>query len=536
VPTGGFRIEGAASAVVGRGAEADVLLTDETVSRRHCTLERRGGRWFVADVGSRSGTLVNGVRLEPMRAAALADGDLVTVGRCVLRVAGGAGGGRTLGGSASATLTGSREVMRTVADSPGEAAREVRTGQGLAAKHLAHLMGCAQRVATASDETQAAGAVVEAAAAVSGFARAALLRAVAAEGEETEVLAFYARDGSGLTNARLSRSLIRKALEGKAVRLSGKDSTVATHSIAEIGIASALCLPVMGDAGVDALLYLDAGEGDRAAASDSTADFCAALASLFSLALARLNRQVLEERRQRLETELNAAREVQELILPRTSGTVGAIRYAVTMRPGQIVAGDLFDVFEVPGGKVAVCLGDVTGEGAGAAILMASAQSSLHTALVQGAPVAEAVSRVNRYLAAHSPPNRFVSLWVGVFDAAQRAAEYVDAGHGHWLTVDGTVTPPARAEGIPLAIEPEFEYQAARLALAPSARIVLYSDGVVEQRAPGGEEFGAARLRAALERSASADEDCRRVEQALRSFAGATPATDDTTAASIGWA
>lgn len=535
MPAGGFRVEESSGAVIGRGAEADVLLTDETVSRRHCTLERRGGRWFVTDVGSRSGTLVNGVRLEPMRAAALADGDLMTVGRCVLRVAGGAGGGRTLGGTASATLTGSREVMRTVSDAPGESPREVRTGQGLAARHLAHLMGCAQRVAKAADETEAATAVVEAAAAVSGFARAVLLRAVASEGEETEVLAFYARDGSGLASARLSRSLIRRALEGKAVRLGGKDSTVATHSIAEIGITSALCLPVTGDAGVDALLYLDAGEGDRAAGSDSTADFCAALASLFSLALARLNRQVLEERRQRLETELNAAREVQELILPRTSGTVGALRYAVTMRPGQIVAGDLFDIFEVSGGRVAVCLGDVTGEGAGAAILMASAQSSLHTALEQGAPVAEAVSRVNRYLASHSPPNRFVSLWVGVFDAAERAAEYVDAGHGHWLTVDGAVSPPARAEGIPLAIDPEFEYRAARLSLGAGERIVLYSDGVVERRSPGGEEFGAARLRAALEGSGSVEEDCRRVEEALRRFAGAAPATDDTTAASIGW-
>ena len=115
--------------------------------------------------------------------------------------------------------------------------------------------------------------------------------------------------------------------------------------------------------------------------------------------------------------------------------------------------------------------------------------------------------------------------------------EYVDAGHGHWLHVSrklGIVATPPDPDGdIPLGIDASRRYSSRTLSLSKGDRIVAFSDGIVEQRRPGGSEFGIERLRNAVSASTSADDDVAMIFASVLAFAGTSTLADDATAASV---
>src|SRR5262249_25585994 len=150
---------------------------------------------------------------------------------------------------------------------------------------------------------------------------------------------------------------------------------------------------------------------------------------------------------------------------------VGPVAYALRVRPGRTVAGDLFDIMDLGDGRVGVSIGDVTGESIGAGILMAGTQAYLHGALVRLRDPAAALAEVNRYLTSRSAMNMFITMWVGVIDPATRTLKYVDAGHGHWLVKPtgggGSARTPPRPGGIPVAIDASYHYQPETMPLGP---------------------------------------------------------------------
>jgi sigma-B regulation protein RsbU (phosphoserine phosphatase) len=310
-------------------------------------------------------------------------------------------------------------------------------------------------------------------------------------------------------------------------------------SIVELGITAALCAPIMLGETVAAFLYLDLREesAGRIATAPDAANFCQVIARLCGLAMANLKRIDLGRRHAKLEHEVKAAREAQVLLLPPDEGAAGPIQYAVKVRPGRFVAGDLIDVIELDQDRAAVCIGDVAGHGVGAGVLMAAAQAHLHAELRHHADPAQAVNTVNRYISRHGNLGRFISMWVGVFDARERTLTFVDAGHGYWMHKPHG-GPARRAEyegGIPVGIDPKQEYRAGRMSLAQRDRLILYSDGVIEQRNPGGEQFSHQRVSQFIADGAMPSADVAAVIGAVESHAGRIELDDDTTVASIQW-
>lgn len=512
-------------AVIGRAATCEVELLDPRISRTHARIERRRGRWLIEDLGSRHGVYLGGARLDPDAPTPLDEGDLVSIGPWTFRIAAPGTDTGPLATLADVDVDGARVEA---AARPGATAR-------LAASQLSLLIDCVGALgagAAGASEDELARRIVETAVAGSGFERAALLRA--AEKDEVAVIAHAARDGDN-AEPRFSRSLLRAASQGEIVRLAGAGAARDYgHSIAELEITAALCAPVMIGESPTAYLYLDA-RRDEARGAPNHAAFCEALARIYAMAIGNIKRVQLERRAQAMELDLNAAREAQRLIMPPATGRVGPVAYAMEMRPGRFVAGDLFDVVRLDEARTAVCLGDVTGEGIDAAVVMAATQAHLHGALRRGAALAEVVASVNEFLSLRSAPNRFVTLWAGVFDARSGELRYVDAGHGHWLIRRGSgggVESPG-ASAIPLSIDAGVAFDERTIELTPGDRIVLYSDGVTEQVSPSGEEFGRDRLIEALHASADEGDDVRRIIDALRTFAGGQRWADDASAASV---
>jgi len=343
-----------------------------------------------------------------------------------------------------------------------------------------------------------------------------------------------------------SRSLIESASHGQVVRLDEAGVQDYGQSVVQLGIQAAICAPVMLDNVPIAYLYLDARRAPtkpgfgftKPSAWSIQADapaFCQAVARICGLALSNLQRIELGRRQHQLEADLDAAREVQRLIMPAAEGSFGTVRYALRSKPGRFVAGDLIDIFQLADGKVAVFLGDVSGKGIDAAILMATAQAHLNASLKHNPDPAAALTEVNRHMASHIKDGRFISLWLGIIDPRPGSLTFVDAGHGHWL-VKPAGMPPARIEstgGFPIGIEAGTLYVNDTIAFPPGSRLVLYSDGLVEQQSPEGDCFGLSRAIAAFTQTTAPTTDVASLFASLAMFAappvpgGKTRTVDD---------
>ncbi len=526
--------------VLGRSSVVDRQLPDKTVSRRHFRVFKRGDHWLLADLDSRHGTFLNGIRLEPEMPTPINDGDLIRVGPWTLRVIDDTDRSTSMP-TANDLVTTSHRVQRV----------PVRELRSVAQQRLDLLIECCAAINAASNETELAERALDAVTRGTGFRHAAFIRQVTGDGD-VQVIASSgpapdrdapddpARpDGGGPHPApfSFSRSLINAAGNGQIVRMAGDSGVNYGESIIRLGIHAALCAPIMlGDA-VEAYIYLDARDTEDSIARDAAA-FCQAISRMCGLALGNLKRVEHEKKSAALSDEIRAAREAQVRLMPRGAGTVGAFEYAVRNEPGRTLAGDLFDVVPLDGGRLAVFLGDVIGKGAGAAILMATAQAEIRMALRLGVPAEEAVAMANRSLHARSAEGEFVSLWLGVLDPGGETLEFVDAGHGLWFIIDpdGETRHVACRGGLVLGVEPDEAYTRETIPFPRGARLILYSDGLPEQRNPEGEPFGADRARAVLAAEGAPRDDILALARAVHEHAGSESLSDDLTLASIAYA
>jgi len=517
---GPFTLVPTGVATVGRLLESTICLINDRVSRRHAVVLHKRSGWFVIDQGSKEGTFVNGVASPKDHPTPVGPGDILRIGPWSFRL--------SLG-----EVPPSEHALGTIDDrATARVQRPAESPGNVASRRLGLLTDCIARLDRQRDEASIARAVLDSAIQACGYARGAVLRRVESDGDVVVV----SSTGMVVTADRLpfSRSLIAAASEGSVAAMSrGTDLGNQAHSIADLGIHSAICAPIFVADAVTAYLYLDA-RGDEPSLRPDSAAFCEALARAAGLALANIKRAELDTRERELAGELAAAREAQQFILPPSHGTVGCIKYAMKMSPGLFVAGDLFDVVPLTGERIAVVMGDVSGHGAASAMLMASAQAHLHALLTATGDVALAVDSLNRYLALRDTGGRFASLWLGVFERGGRLSA-VDAGHGHWLIrrADGTPRQIIGPKSIPVGIDADALYEPCTVTLSPGERVILYSDGAVEERNGHGEFFGLQRLVAALAATTSTNDDVAAVFEAIRHFTGVTTLDDDVTIASI---
>ena len=209
-------------------------------------------------------------------------------------------------------------------------------------------------------------------------------------------------------------------------------------------------------------------------------------------------------------------------------------------RAGAYVGGDFFDVIPLDEHRVAVALGDVSGHGVAASVLMTAAQGFLHAALKHNEDVAHAVTDLNRFVCPRRVPSSFLTLWVGVFDTRQRQLTYVNAGHGYALlaNADGTFTRLDAGEDFPIGFEDDATYTSNIEAIPPAGRALVISDGIVEQLGAGSdaarEQFGLEGVKAALTAAGQGDVIAA-IFDAVVKHAQSNSLQDDATAVMVTW-
>jgi PAS domain S-box-containing protein len=199
------------------------------------------------------------------------------------------------------------------------------------------------------------------------------------------------------------------------------------------------------------------------------------------------------QQRERIEQELRVARLIQHTLLPKSLPELEGHQMAVYYQPAREVGGDFYDFLRLPDGRLGLIVGDVSGKGVPAAIVMAITRTMLRAAYHLGSP-GEILKQVNDNLFPDIPPNMFVTCLAALLDSRTGRLQYANAGHDLPYVRHSAGVSELRATGMPLGLMPDMSYEEKEITLQPGESILLYSDGLVEAHSPQREMFGFPRM------------------------------------------
>jgi serine phosphatase RsbU (regulator of sigma subunit) len=205
-----------------------------------------------------------------------------------------------------------------------------------------------------------------------------------------------------------------------------------------------------------------------------------------------------ERERERVEQDLLVARRIQQASLPKEVPTLEGWQINPYYRPAREVGGDFYDFHLLSEGRLGVVVGDATGKGVPAALVMSTTCGMLRLAArALGSPSpGEVLAQVNETLVARIPANMFVTCFYAILDPKRGHLVFANAGHDLPYLRHGGEAKELRARGMPLGLMPEMGYEEKEMVLEASESTLFYSDGLVEAHNPKGEMFGFPRLRA----------------------------------------
>ena len=203
------------------------------------------------------------------------------------------------------------------------------------------------------------------------------------------------------------------------------------------------------------------------------------------------------------------------------------------MIPAKDVGGDLYDFFLIDKYRLGVVIGDVSGKGIAAALLMAVSKTLLKATAYKGMPADNILSEVNNIIADESPPNMFVTVFYGVFDTRSGAFEYSNGGHNlpYIISVDGQVKSLDNIGGLMIGAMKDVPYESNVIMIKPGESLIFFTDGVTESFNKEGEEFHETGLEKILEgkNSLSVNELVDYVFENVQSFSEGVEQSDDIT-------
>ena len=546
-PLGRLRI------TIGRSARNDLCIPDPFASRVHAEVRREGDEYLLQDLGSANGTLYNGATVDAV--IPLTAGGRIQIGETEIVFDDGTynssmgatmitdNSGTALPEATIALASGDRttsgllEAIEGARTKPEEIA-EARTATATATAKHGDLLALISKVgitllasATLNDTLEQIVALV-----FEAVPADRCLIMMRDEGsEDLRVAVARLRDRAGeVGEIRVSRNVLDEVvIRGKSVLTSDAqhDPRFASGTVVLQGVRSVLAVPLGVSDKVFGIIYADS----PIAEGRFTEDHLKVLTTLASVAAIRVeNTRLVESRleRERFERELALASEIQQRFQPTAPPQVAGYELQGISFPCYEIGGDYYDFIEREDGRLVIALGDVSGKGTAAALLMSSLHAAVHAQSASHDSLVATISAVNRYLADNIPANRFVTLFYAELEPESGALSFLNAGHNPPLIVHAAGTVEQLASGgLPLGIKRDAEYREGRTQLLYGDVLCIYSDGVTEAVSPAGEEFGPTRLYEVVSRNidASAAGIRDRIESSLTKFSQGTSAADDIT-------
>jgi sigma-B regulation protein RsbU (phosphoserine phosphatase) len=242
--------------------------------------------------------------------------------------------------------------------------------------------------------------------------------------------------------------------------------------------------------------------------------------------------QALAVEQERLHRELELSRLIQTEMLPRAPLRLGAAEIKGVSIPAREVGGDFFNYFALPGGGLALLVGDVSGKGVSAALLMANVQATLRARMPLETDLAQLADVLDREVDQNTPRGVYVTLFLGILDVERSTLRYVNAGHNpqFLLRAPGGIQ-PLSSTGMPIALYAGHGYKESVVEISAGDLLFFYTDGLVETENEKGDMFGPEQLQTLLESTQREHIDTvlERVEAAVSAFRGRAELFDDAT-------
>ncbi len=549
---------------IGRSARSDLCISDPFASRLHAEIRRKGDSWWLHDAGSANGTLLNGARSTvPVQ---LKDRDLIRIGETAIEFNDRADttemrrGTQILVSDSLTTAAPEATIDSAASNSRANLLSTITTThQTLMGQHVAlksptlqpptlqeDTLAIISRVSVtllsslSLEETlqQVLEHIFEALAADRGYVM--LLEAVSPKASvqatpELMCKAMKTRSGQHLQEVQLSRSISEQVLQqGQSVLTSDAqhDPRFQTHqSIMLGGVRSVMAVPIAFDGCVQGMIYVDSAFA-TSRFTERDLQLLTLIASVASIRIENVRLLELQQEQKRLAHELSVASEIQVRLHPATPPAIAGYDLMGISFPCHEVGGDYFDFLQRRDGRHVIALGDVSGKGISAALLMSSVHAAVRAQCTTALAPHQIVSEINQYIFDNTAANRYVTMFYSELDHTTGALTYINGGHNAPMLVRNSgAVERLDCGGFPVGITTEGGYIEGQSHLAPGDVLVIYSDGVTESVNEQDEEFGEQLLIETIQRhrgrSAAGLRD--RIDEALQKFVGRAKSVDDLT-------
>ena len=539
---------------IGRTAACEIPLDHHGISREHAVITRDAIGYYVTDLDSRNGTFVNGRSV--VEKTKLADGDLVRFCDLELVFSERETPEEALEFSESGIkkLLNAAQVSRVVVTDidpregyyikskiPLDEKRPALTSAKDSVK-LQAMIDISRKLGAAVD--QVLPQLVENLLKIFLQADCAYILLIDDHTQRLELKAFLHRDPHNQESFRISRSILERVARSKAAILSDdltNDSRFEpTDSIISYNICSIMAVPIMDydQSEVLGVIQVDA----RSRGQKFTHDDLDLLVSLaYQVAVSYQNAKLHEVAvaEKVMEREMNIANTVQRGLLPQSPPVVPNYSFFDFYRPAKYLGGDYYDYIVLADGRLVFALGDVSGKGVAASLLMAKLSAEVRGGLVIETTFFDMMQRLNRIFCDPRWDNRFVTFFFGILDPSTHEVQFHNAGH----ILPVLVSPGGTAElmgeniiGLPLGVMEDTIYPENRFTIQKGQKLVVLSDGITDAMNAKGDYFSMKGVMKYIAGSTvdSVEEFGERLISAVHSFAGRTPQTDDQSLVIVG--
>lgn len=517
---------------LGRSAENDLAYPEDPwLSRYHLAFEQAEGDWFVRDCASRNGTVVNASSLKERHK--LQTGDRIYAGHLTIEIRESASEPRKPVISfvpkeeekitREATLLTSLDKVLDKAAASDHDARDASLSTSRVVRALIH---AGQELAGHSPLEKLFTIILKLALSAVEAKRGVILTL-----EEGELMV-RASEGAGFS---ISTAVRDRVLREKCSLLISDaqvdDALRQQKSIVMHRVRSMMAVPLQTGDRVIGLIYVDNSTFIRPFSQEDL-DLLTVMANVAAIRIEHARLAAVEQAEKLMELELSQASEIQQTLLPTEAPECQGYDLAGFNVPCRTVGGDYYDFVPYKDGRLALVVGDVSGKGLPAALLMSSLQARVQMLRETNPDPGTAVTVLNRSLAERCPLGKFITFFYALLDTKTGILKYSNAGHNYplLLRANGAVE-ELGGSGMVMGIFPSVYYEVREIKLEPGDLLALYSDGVTEATTPKGVEFGEEGLTKFL--SAQQSDSCSQIVVSLadhvRRWRGSSSFSDDFT-------
>lgn len=490
-------LQGAAVSI-GRASDCSIPIKDRYLSRKHAEIIADGKTWVLKDLGSANGTYLNGTRVE--RDEPLKTGDRIRLGDTEI---------------VFETAERSTDKFIAVAESHVSATIAIPVNdisdrpEAQDVSRLQTLTLLARELIEDRPMNELFGFIVDRVMEHLHPSRAAIAL-LGHDGRSFTKVEVRRADETDAGELTISHTLLTEIVEEKKalafVDVDADEKLRTAQSIVMQGIHSILCAPLMIGNSVVGVLYVDYLFTQRSLSEDDVR----LVAQIGRFAASKLETTRLREeaiQKRIMDEELKTASSIQRRLLPSAPGNVQGYSFVGRNQPCRTVSGDYYDFAVRPDGRVYFVIGDVSGKGVTAGLMMAGLQVAFRIFSKTDPDPATLVTQLNVTLKENLPQSKFVTLFLGCLDTKSGKVEYVNAGHTPplWLRRSGAIE--LTESDLLLGVVSRAEFVNRQLQLDPGDSLVLFTDGVTEARNAEGFDLGSMLIGTALAKLHGADAD-----------------------------